>query len=116
MPNRKYNGALKMKVLLYTHDPMLTLVRTEEEAKELFGDDCMDDDCAVEIPDELAAEAQAVYNRMCEISQQLRSIRTKYDEEIVSKRLCRKCGKWKHGVVGQFEERRCPDCIGEKHS
>lgn len=66
-----YTGG--MKVLLYTHDPMLTLCRLPEEAVELFGEDALED--AVEIPDELALEVQATYRKLCELSGRLAKIR-----------------------------------------
>jgi len=62
-----------MKVLLYTHDPMLTLCRLPEEAVELFGEDAMED--AVEVPDELAREAHETYQKLKELSEKLAKIR-----------------------------------------
>lgn len=62
-----------MKVLIYTHDPMLTLVRLPNEAIELFGEDSMDD--AVEIPDTLAMEITQTYKRLCELSAEVKRYR-----------------------------------------
>lgn len=67
-----------MKVLLYTHDPMLTLVRLPEEAVDLFGEDILED--AVEVPDALALEVHATYRKLCELSQQLARIRRENDK------------------------------------
>lgn len=58
-----------MKVQIYTHDPMLTLVRTEEESKDLFGEDGAD---LTEVPDELANELIEAYNTVKRLSRELK--------------------------------------------
>jgi hypothetical protein len=65
-----------MKVWLYTHDPILTLCYLPEEAKELFGENALDEDGA-EVPETLAIEINAVYKRLIELSRQLEEIRNK---------------------------------------
>ena len=60
-----------MKVLIHTHDPMLTLVRLPEEAVELFGEDTLEED-GVEVPDELVLEIDKTYKRLCELSAKLK--------------------------------------------
>jgi hypothetical protein len=56
-----------MKVMVYTHDPMLHLVYLPEEAKNLFGEEVFDD-CGVEIPEALAQEIHAAYDKLCDLS------------------------------------------------
>jgi hypothetical protein len=97
-----------MKVIIYKHDPMLSLVRTREDI--LAGWDVEDfEEQAIEIPDQLALDIQTTYKKLLELSKQVAEYKEKH-EDLVSKRLCRKCGKWKTGVVGELEHRRCPDC------
>lgn len=61
-----------MKVMIYTHDPMLHLVYLPEEAKEMFGEDVFDD-CGVEIPEDLAQEISTTYTKLCELSNRVES-------------------------------------------
>jgi len=65
-----------MRVMIYTHDPMLTLVRSEQESVELFGQDYFDED-AKEIPDELAKELISTYKKLCNLSDQLEKLQQK---------------------------------------
>lgn len=66
-----------MKVNIYTHDPILTLCRTEEESNELFGSDFFED-YSVEVPDELANEIMATYDKLRDLSAQLNDIYKQY--------------------------------------
>lgn len=59
-----------MKVIVYTHDPMLHLVYLPEEAKDMFGEEYLDD-CGVEVPDDLAKELSDTYAKLCELSHQV---------------------------------------------
>ncbi len=70
-----------MKVSLHTFDPMLTLVRTKEEYVDLFGEEGFEEE-AYEVPDELAKEADEVYNKMIEISRKLARIKRAKDHEF----------------------------------
>lgn len=63
-----------MKVVLYTHDPMLTLARTPEETKELFGEDYLEEE-GVEVPAGLVNEAVETYKKLVEISRELAKYR-----------------------------------------
>ena len=67
-----------MKVLIYTHDPMLTLCYLPDEVIELFGLDRLNED-GCEIPDSLATEIQTTYKKLCSLSQQLKAIKITYD-------------------------------------
>lgn len=62
-----------MKVFIYTHDPMLTLVYLPEEAREMFGEEVLED-CGVEVPDALAQELHDTYDKLCELSHQVAQI------------------------------------------
>jgi len=63
-----------IKVELFTHDPMLTLVRSESQCKQLFDDDYLDE-YGIEIHEELANEAISTYYKLLEISEKLDKIR-----------------------------------------
>lgn len=62
-----------MKVLIHTHDPMLTLVRLPDEAIDLFGEETLEED-GIEVPDDLVTEAHETYKKMCELSNKLHDI------------------------------------------
>jgi hypothetical protein len=66
-----------MKVMIYTHDPILTLVRSKEESIDLFGEDCEED--LVEVPDAIAIECIATYQKLIDLSQKLKIIRDHHD-------------------------------------
>jgi hypothetical protein len=63
-----------MRVLIYTHDPLLTLARLPEEAKEWFGEDVLEED-GIEVPDELVLEISRTYEKLCELSAELKKYR-----------------------------------------
>ena len=93
-----------MKVLIYTHDPILTLARSEQESIDLFGQDYFDE-YAIELPDELAQELISTYEKLCVLSEQASKLREKH-YDTVSKRRCHCCGKWKVNVIGNL----CESC------
>lgn len=94
-----------MRVYLYTHDPMLTLARNEQETIELFGDDYFDE-YAVEIPDVLAQELISTYKKLCSLSEQASKIKEE-NRIATSKGRCHCCGRWKTNV----KEKVCGECI-----
>ena len=98
-----------MKVYLYTHDPMLTLVRSEQETLELFGDDF---DGFMEIPDELAEDLISTYKTLS-LSDQAAKLKEKH-EDATSKRRCHCCGRWKTNVKGKRGVKMCEACFEEK--
>jgi len=62
-----------MRVEVYTHDPMLTLVRLPEESLEMYGGDKAYyeeelEDRGVEIPDTLVHELHDTYEKLIELS------------------------------------------------
>lgn len=65
-----------MKVWIYTHDPILTLCYLPNEAKELFGEDSLEED-GYEVPEELAKEINDTYKKLCQLSTELAKIRNK---------------------------------------
>lgn len=69
-----------MRVLIHTHDPMLTLVRLPKDAIDLFGEDVLNED-GIEIPDALAIEADLIYKKLCELSHKLSEIKKSYEEK-----------------------------------
>lgn len=65
-----------MIVEVYTHDPILTLVRLPEESLDMYcGDreyyEGMLECHGVDIPDELVREISETYNRLIELSRQV---------------------------------------------
>ena len=104
-----------MKVVLYTHDPMLTLARSEDETVELFGQDYFDE-YAVEVSDELAKELISTYEKLCALSHQVSKLRESHIEKV-SKSNCWSCGNWKEDVkmVVQGSKRRklCKECLAK---
>ena len=72
-----------IKVVIYTHDPMLFLVRTKEQCDELFGEDYFDE-YAKEVPKELADEIQATYEKLKNLSRHV----MEYDRPHKYKELC----------------------------
>jgi predicted DNA-binding protein YlxM (UPF0122 family) len=66
----------KTLVNISTHDPMINVVRSVEYCNEMFGEDYIED-YGVEIPEALAIEAQAVYQRLMEISRELEKYKGK---------------------------------------
>jgi len=63
-----------MKVLIYTDDHMLTLVRPPEDTAELFTPDYLEEE-GVEIPDELALKAIEIGKQVTEVSRELQKYR-----------------------------------------
>ena len=59
-----------MKYWIYTHDPVLTLVYSREEAIELFGEDALEE-YGVELPDALVLEITQTYKRLLELAKEL---------------------------------------------
>jgi hypothetical protein len=64
-----------MKVEVYQHDPLLTLVNTPEESMADYGGDQeyyneMLELYGVEIPDELVYELKSTYKKLIELSQE----------------------------------------------
>jgi len=94
-----------MKVIIYKHDPMLTLVRTKEEAEYLFGEDEDWLEDAIDIPEELAMEVVTTYKKLLDLSSRVASYKERH-EIRTSKCLCRKCREWKTNV----ERGLCPEC------
>jgi len=77
-----------MRVWVYTHDPMLTLCYSPEQAAELFGDSALEED-GVEVPDALVQDIIETYKRLGELSSQLKKLRDEH-ERI----------KWHNGHIG----------------
>jgi hypothetical protein len=62
-----------MKVLIYQHDPLLTLVRDEEESIELFGKEHFEE-YSIDIPEELAKDLIKTYQHLIMLSKQVKEI------------------------------------------
>ena len=63
-----------MKVWIYTHDPMLTLCYLPDEAKELFGEESLEE-YGIHVPDELVKEIEITYKKLLALSRKLKEIK-----------------------------------------
>lgn len=59
-----------MKYIVYTHDPILTLVYRPETSAEYFGEDYAEE-FGVEIPDELVNRVIESYENMIKVQDEL---------------------------------------------
>lgn len=65
-----------MKTVIYTHDPMLTLVHSLENAVDIYGEDYIEE-FGVEVPDIIVDAFIYHYEKVLELSRLLRSIEDK---------------------------------------
>ena len=63
-----------MRVYFHTHDPLLTMIYTDQEAIDLFGEDSLEED-GQDIPDELVTEFVEAQKRFYAVTDKLAKLR-----------------------------------------
>ncbi len=94
----------KNNCYITSSDGLRPFVYSEETAVTLFGDDALED--GHYLPEELLQRVLKLQSDSEEIFAEIRKFKTAQIEEV-SKKLCRRCGRWKPGV----KDRTCPDCV-----